>query len=263
MTELAAAFEEHRGHLRNVAYRMLGSASEADDAVQNAWLKVTRADTAAIENMRAWLTTVVSRVCLDMLRSRTARREDPLTDAPERVVAGGPNVDRDLAESVGIAVMIVLDQLAPPERLAFVLHDMFGMSFDEIGSMINRSGVAARQLASRARRRVQGATVPEIDVPTQRRVVDSFIAALRAGDVQALVKVLGGNEQWARGAIAYRKATEHMQAVLIDGRVGLAFAPAGKVQRVLIFTFDGEVIRDAEIVVEPDALAELGIEDFA
>ena len=258
MTELAAAFEEHRNHLRSVAYRMLGSASEADDAVQDAWLKIACADTAAVENLRAWLTTVVSRVCLDMLRSRASRREDSLADAPERAAEG----DRDLAESVGIAVMIVLDQLAPPERLAFVLHDMFGMAFDEIGPIINRSTVAARQLASRARRRVQGASAPEIDLPTQRRVVDSFIAVLRAGDVEALVQVLGGNETWAKGAIAYRKATQHMRSIVIDGRVGLAFAMNGKIQRVLIFTFDGETIRDAEIVTEPDAIAELVLEEL-
>ena len=261
VTELATAFEQHRSHLRGVAFRMLGSAAEADDAVQNAWLKVTGADTAAIENLRAWLTTVVSRVCLDMLRSRTSRREDPLDGAPERLDAG-PEADRQLAESVGIAVLVVLEQLAPPERLAFVLHDMFAMSFDEIGPIIHRSSVAARQLASRARRRVQGATTAEIDLPTQRRVVDDFIAALRAGDVQALVEVLGGNEAWARGAVAYRQATQHMRSVLVDGRVGLALAPGGKIQRVLIFTFAGATIRDAEIVTEPDAIAELSIEDL-
>lgn len=262
MTELASAFEQHRGHLRGVALRMLGSAAEADDAVQDAWLKVTRADTSAVDNLRAWLTTVVARVCLDMLRSRSSRREDALESAPERTVAPDAIADRELAETVGAAAMIVLDQLAPPERIAFVLHDMFGMSFDEIAPIVGRSPVAARQIASRARRRVQGATAPEIDLPTQRRVVESFIAALRSGDVQALVSVLGGNEEWAKGAIAFRRATEYMRAVMVDGRVGLAFAPGGKVQRVLIFTFAGDTIREAEIVVEADALAELVIEDL-
>lgn len=262
MTELAAAFEEHRSHLRGVAFRMLGSGAEADDAVQNAWLKVTRSDTAAVENLRAWLTTVVSRVCLDMLRSRTSRREDALESAPEHGEAPSAIADRELAETVGTAAMIVLDQLAPPERIAFVLHDMFGMSFDEIAPIVSRTPPAARQLASRARRRVQGAAAPEIELPVQRRVVDSFIAALRAGDVQALVAVLGGNEEWAKGAIAFRRATEHMRSVLVDGRVGLALAPGGKIQRVLIFTFVGETIKDAEIITEPDAIAELVIEDL-
>ena len=260
MTELASAFEQHRSHLRGVAYRMLGSSAEADDAVQDAWLKVTRADTTAVENLRAWLTTVVARVCLDMLRSRTSRREDALESAPERAEAPAVVADRELAETVGAAAMIVLDQLAPPERIAFVLHDMFGMSFDEIGPIVGRTSAAARQLASRARRRVQGATAPEIDVPTQRRVVDSFIAAIRSGDVQALIAVLGGNEEWAKGAIAFRRAGEHMRAVMVDGRIGLAFAPGGTIQRVLMFTFVGETIKDAEIVIEPDALAELAVE---
>jgi RNA polymerase sigma-70 factor (ECF subfamily) len=158
--------------------------------------------------------------------------------------------------------MIVLERLAPAERIAFVLHDMFAMPFDDIGPIVGRSAVAARQLASRARRRVQGASQPEIDPGAQRRVVDAFLAALRAGDVKALIAVLGGNEQWAQGAVAFRQMTEHMRAVLVDGRVGLAFAPRGKVVRVLIFTFAGETIRDAEIVTEPDALAELDIQDL-
>ena len=187
MTDLAVAFEQHRSHLRGVAYRMLGSGSEADDAVQEAWLKLARADTSAVENLRGWLTTVVARVCLDMLRSRTSRREESLATAPEPTV-GAP--DRELADSVGIAVLVVLDKLDPAERLAFVLHDLFAMPFDEIGPLVGRSTAAARQLASRARRRVQGASAPEVELATQRRVVDAFIAAIRSGDMEAMVAVL-------------------------------------------------------------------------
>ena len=259
VTDFTAVFEEHRPHLRLVAHRMLGSATEADDAIQEAWLKVTRADTSAVENPRGWLTTVVARVCLDMLRARTSRREEPLAVSPEPTIG---TEDRELTASVGLAVLVVLDKLDPAERIAFVLHDLCAMSFDDIAPIVGRSTAAARQLASRARRRVQGASAPEIDLSTQRRVVDAFIAALRAGDLDALVAVLGGAHEWARGAIAYRKATEHMRPVLIDGRVGLAFAPGGKIGRVLIFEFAGETIRDADVVTEPDALAELVIEDL-
>jgi RNA polymerase sigma factor (sigma-70 family) len=277
VTELAAAFEEHRSHLRLVAHRMLGSPSEADDAVQEAWLKLMRADTSAVENLRGWLTTVVARVCLDLLRARTARREEPLAAAPEPTVTPRATVDRELADSVGLALLVVLDKLDPAERLAFVLHDMFAMPFDEIAPIVGRSTAAARQLASRARRRVQGASAPEVDLAIQRRVVDAFIAALRAGDMEALVAVLDpdvvarvdgaarqvrGAREWARGAVAFRRAAEHMRPVLVDGRVALAFAPGGNVARVLVFGFAGATIRDVEVVTEPDALAELVIEDL-
>lgn len=277
MTGLAAAFEEHRGHLRLVAYRMLGSGAEADDAVQEAWIKLARADTSAVENLRGWLTTVVARVCLDMLRTRTSRREDPLAAAPEPTVASRATMDRELADSVGLALLIVLDKLDPAERLAFVLHDLFAMPFDEIAPMVGRSTAAARQLASRARRRVQGASAPEVDLPTQRRVVDAFIAAMRAGDMEALVAVLDpdvvgridggashvrGAREWARGAVAFQRAAEHMRPVLVDGRVGLAFAPGGKLARVLVFGFAGATIRETEVITEPDAIAELVIEDL-
>jgi RNA polymerase sigma-70 factor (ECF subfamily) len=277
VTELAAAFEEHRNHLRSVAYRMLGSASEADDAVQDAWLKLMRADTSAVENLRGWLTTVVARVCLDMLRSRTSRREEPLTAAPEPSVASRAAADRELADSVGLALLVVLDKLDPAERLAFVLHDLFAMPFDEIAPIVGRSPAAARQLASRARRRIQGAPAPEVDLASQRRVVDAFIAALRAGDMEALVAVLDpevvahvdggarqirGAREWARGAVAFQRAAEHMRPMLVDGRVGLALAPHGKVARVLVFSFAGATISDVEVITEPDALAELVIEDL-
>jgi RNA polymerase sigma-70 factor (ECF subfamily) len=277
VTELAAVFEEHRSHLRRVAYRMLGSATDADDAVQEAWLKLARADTSAVENLRGWLTTVVARVCIDMLRARTSRREQPLADAPEPTVSSRAPADLELADSVGIALLVVLDKLDPAERLAFVLHDLFAMPFDEIAPMLDRSPAAARQLASRARRRVQGASAPEVDLATQRRVVDAFIAALRAGDMEALVAVLDpdvvvrvdggapnrvGGRAWARGAVAYHGAAQHARAVLIDGRVALALAPHGKLARVLVFSFAGSTIRDAEVVTEPDALAELVIEEL-
>jgi len=264
VTALATAFEDHRSHLRLVAYRMLGSAAEADDAVQEAWLRLTRADTSEVENLRGWLTTVVARLCLDMLRSRTSRREDGLAAAPEATIGGE---DRELAEAVGRAVLVVLDTLEPAERIAFVLHDVVAMSFEEIAPIVGRSVAAARQLASRARRRVQGASVPEIDLATQRRVVEAFVTALHAGDLDALVAVLGGNYEWARGAIEFQRKhgeamrmAERVQPVLVDGRVGLGFAPGGKYVRVLIFTFDGETIREADVVTDPDALAELRLE---
>jgi RNA polymerase sigma factor (sigma-70 family) len=277
VTELAASFEEHRSHLRHVAYRMLGSGTEADDAVQEAWIKLTRADVSAVENLRGWLTTVVARVCLDMLRSRTSRREEPLAAAPEPAVASRAMLDRELADSVGLALLIVLDKLDPAERLAFVLHDLFAMPFDEIAPIVGRSTAAARQLASRARRRIQGASAPEVELATQRRLVDAFIAALRAGDMEALVAVLDpdvvvrvdggaseirGAREWARGAVAFHRVAEHIRPVLIDGRVALALAPGGKIARVLVFGFAGATIRDAEVITEPDALAELAIEDL-
>jgi len=277
VTGLAASFEEHRSHLRQVAYRMLGSGTEADDAVQEAWLKLTRADISAVENLRGWLTTVVARVCLDMLRSRTSRREEPLAAAPEPTVGSPAMAERELADSVGLALLIVLDRLDPAERLAFVLHDLFAMPFDEIAPIVGRSTAAARQLASRARRRVQGASAPEVELATQRRLVDSFLAALRAGDMEALVAVLDpdvvvrvddgagpirGAREWARGAIAFQRAAEHIRPVLIDGRVALALAPGGKLARVLVLGFAGATICDAEVISEPDALAELAIEEL-
>jgi RNA polymerase sigma-70 factor (ECF subfamily) len=276
VSELASAFEQHRSHLRAVAYRMLGSASEADDAVQEAWLKLARADTSEVQNLRGWLTTVVARVCLDMLRSRTSRREESLAAAAEPVGAADASHELELADAVGVAVLVVLDKLEPAERLAFVLHDLFAMPFDEIAPIVGKSPAAARQLASRARRRVQGASTPEIDLATQRRVVDAFLAALRAGDVEALVAVLDpdvvarvddtnqvrGGRKWAEGAVAFRGATQHMRPVLIDGRVGIAFAPGGKLQRVLAFDFAGATIRAAEVIADPDALAELVLADL-
>src|ERR687898_150058 len=197
---LAKRFEEHRSHLRAVAYRMLGSLSEADDAVQEAWLRLSRSETSGVENLGGWLTTVVGRVCLDMLRSRTSRRVVPLGEplgrrVPEPLVSRAEGIDPEhealLADSVGLALLVVLETLTPAERLAFVLHDMFSVPFEEIAPVVGRSTTAARQLASRARRRVQGeAHVPDADLDTQREVVDAFLAASRDGDFDALVAVL-------------------------------------------------------------------------
>src|SRR5262245_28559769 len=186
---LAEQFENHRTHLRAVAYRLLGSFSDVDDAVQDAWLRLSRADTTSIDNLGGWLTTVVARVCLDMLRSRQSRREEPFSpDAPEPGATGtgegSPEHEALLADSVGLALLVLLDRLTPAERLAFVLHDMFALPFEEIAPIIGRSAEAARQLASRARRRVRGGGTPDPDLPQQREVVEAFIAALRAGDFE-------------------------------------------------------------------------------
>src|SRR5881394_371789 len=194
---LAGRFEEHRAHLRAVSYRMLGSLSEADDAVQEAWVRLSRSDAEEIENLGGWLTTVVARVCLNMLRARRTRGEEPLDElrlpdpVVERIDGGHPEHEALLADSVGLALLVVLEQLSPAERLAFVLHDMFAVPFDEIAPVLDRSPDAARQLASRARRRVQGAApVPDADVRRQREVVDAFFAAARDGDFEGLVAVL-------------------------------------------------------------------------
>src|SRR5918996_210229 len=192
---LAEQFETHRAHLRAVAYRMLGSVSEADDAVQDAWLRLSRSDTSDVENMRAWLTTVVARLSLNMLRSRKTRREAPLdTHVPDPIVSGSDGVDPEhevlIGDSVGLALQVVLDSLSPPERLAFVLHDVFAVPFDDIAPIVGRTPTAARQLASRARRRVQGAPVPDVDLDGQWAVVDAFLAAARDGDFERLVAVL-------------------------------------------------------------------------
>src|SRR5919106_4390787 len=224
---LAERFEENRTHLRAVAYRMLGSLSEVDDAVQEAWLRLSRADTTGVDNLGGWLTTVVARVCLDMLRSRKSRREEPFPEhAPEPVATGtsgsSPEHEAVLADSVGLALLVVLDKLTPAERLAFVLHDMFAMPFEEIGPIVGRSAEAARQLASRARRRVRGGGAPDPDLVQQRKVVEAFIAALRAGDFEGLLAVLDpdllvradmavggaptelrGAAAWAEGGVAY------------------------------------------------------------
>ena len=275
---LAERFEEHRDHLRKVAYRMLGSASEADDAVQEAWLRLSRADTSGVQNLGGWLTTVVARVCLDMLRSERTRREEPL-DVPGAEPVPGSEGGRDpereavMAESVGLALLVVLENLAPAERLAFVLHDMFAVPFDEIATIVGRTPTAARQLASRARRRVQGAAaVSPAELGRQRAVVDAFLAALRSGDFEGLLAVLDpdvevlagdrvihGARAWASGALAFSRAMRFAQPALVDGSVGLVMAPRGRLFRVLRFAIaDGKIVR-VEVIGEPERIRELDL----
>lgn len=280
---LAERFEENRRHLRGVAYRMLGSLSEADDAVQEAWLRLSRADPHSIENLGGWLTTVVARVCLDMLRSRTSRREDPVEfgiadSAPGSAEAANPEQEAQMAESIGLALLVVLERLDPAERLAFVLHDMFAVPFEEIASIVGRSEAATRQLASRARRRVQGSPISASELASQRRVVDAFIAALRKGDFEGLLAVLDpdvavraesaegvreirGARAWAQGAIAFSRQIRLAQAqpALVDGTVGIVLAPRGRLLRVLRFKFKDEKIVEAEVVVNPEHLRQLDL----
>jgi RNA polymerase sigma-70 factor (ECF subfamily) len=278
-------FDQHRSHLRGVAYRMLGSLAEADDAVQEAWLRLDRAEPSDVSNPRAWLTTVVARICLDMLRTRTSRREDSLESDPGRVARpAASNAEQELmlADSVGLALMVVLDKLEPAERIAFVLHDLFGMPFDEIATIVSRSPDAARQLASRARRRVQGSRPPETELASQRLVVQKFVTALRHGDVAGLIAILApdvvvsfgddaGNaremrgdarqvaDTWVKGAAAFAQFADLFAVVLVDGAVGLAMAPKGRTVRAMRFTFDGDRIAHAEIIANRAQLDALEI----
>jgi RNA polymerase sigma-70 factor (ECF subfamily) len=237
---LAGRFEEHRAHLRAVAYRMLGSLNEVEDAVQEAWLRLSRADAADIDNLGGWLTTVVARVCLDMLRSRKSRREEAFTpDAPEPVATGtlgsSPEHEALLADSVGLALLVVLDRLTPAERLAFVLHDMFAVSFDEIAPIVGRSPTAARQLASRARRRVRGAVpAPDADRARQREVVDAFLTAARDGDFDALLAVLDPDVvlRVDRGARATSREIRGASAVVEQARTFARLARFARPARV-------------------------------
>ena len=280
---LAERFEEHRGHLRAVAYKMLGSLSEADDAVQESWLRLSRSDTSEVENLRAWLTTVVARVSLNVLRSRRTRREEPLdVRVPDPVVSRDdgtqPEHEALLADSVGLALLVVLDTLGPAERLAFVLHDMFGVPFDEIAGMVDRSPDAARQLASRARRRVQGAApVPDADLAAQRRVVDAFFAAARDGDFDALVAVLhpdvvsrgdggpgasavirGAREVAAR-ALTFARLSPFVRPALVNGAAGVVVAPRGKPFSVMGFTVAGGKIVEIDAITDPERLRALDL----
>jgi len=280
---LAARFEEQRGRLRAAAFRMLGSQAEAEDAVQNSWLRLSGADTSEVENLAGWLTTVVARECLKMLRSRRGRREEPLaeeeppaadleTDGPEGAVL--------LADSIGPALMVVLDTLAPAERLAFVLHDIFAVPFDDIAPILERSTVATRQLASRARRRVQGSTPPrQIDPVRQRRVVDAFLAALRHGDFDALVAVLDpevllrddsaglpGGAATMRGAHAvgayalrFSRGARFVRPALVDGTPGLAIRPRRRLIGALGFTFDGDTITAIDMISDRARLRHVGL----
>jgi RNA polymerase sigma factor (sigma-70 family) len=281
---LAERFEEHRTHLRAVAYRMLGSVSEVDDAVQEAWLRLSRAHATGIDNLGGWLTTVVARVCLDMLRSRQSRREEPFTpDAPEPVATGtrgsSPEHEALLADSVGLALLVVLDRLTPAERLAFVLHDMFAVPFEEIAPIVGRSAEAARQLASRARRRVRGGAAPDPDLVRQREVVEAFIAALRGGDFEGLLVVLDpdlvvradmavgsgasteirGAAVWAKGAVAYGHLAQLTRPALVNGAIGVVVAPQGRLVRALRFTIANGKITEIEVIGNPARLGELDV----
>ncbi|WP_434044236.1 MULTISPECIES: sigma-70 family RNA polymerase sigma factor [Sorangium] len=280
---LAERFEAHRAHLRAVAYRMLGSVGEAEDAVQESWLHLSRADTSGVENLGGWLTTVVARVCLDMLRSRKARREEPMAapdPALDREVGTDPEREAVLADSVGVALLVVLDTLTPAERLAFVLHDLFAVPFEEIASIVGRSPAAARQLASRARRRVQGAPPsPDADVGRQREVVDAFLAAMRGGDLEALVAILdpdvviradaaaappAGNEvrgarAWAKQAISGARGAKFARPALVDGAVGVVVAPNGRLFRVLRFTLAQGKIAQIDVMGDPEQLRDLDL----
>jgi RNA polymerase sigma factor (sigma-70 family) len=285
---LTEGFEKNRGRLRAVAYRMLGSLAEADDAVQEAWLRVARADASDVDNLSAWLTTIVARVCLNVLRSRNARREEPLdVHVPDPVItrADGPDPSNPeeqalMADSVGLALQVVLDTLPPAERLAFVLHDTFGLPFEEIAPMVGRSPAAARQLASRARRRVRGADVPDRDVARQREVVDAFFAAAHSGDFDALVAVLDpdvvsridagtggpiasgvlhGAATVARQTLAIASIAAPKHPVLVNGAAGVIITLGGQPVAVMGFTVSGGKIVEINSVTDPERLRGLDL----
>jgi RNA polymerase sigma-70 factor, ECF subfamily len=283
---LAERFEEHRSRLRAVAYRMLGSVTEADDAVQETWLRLSRADRSDVENLGAWLTTVVARVCLNVLRSRQARREEPLdVRVPEPLISRADDLDPEqealLADSVGLALLVVLEMLSPAERLAFVLHDMFAVPFDEIAPVVGRSPEAARQLASRARRRVRGeAPPPTADLARQREVVDAFFAAAREGDFDAPVAVLDpdvvlwadggerrprativarGAEAVAARALTYARLAPYVRPALVNGAAGVVVAPHGRPFSVMGFTVaDGKIVA-IDALADPERLRDLDL----
>jgi len=281
---LAERFEENRIRLRAVAYRMLGSLSEADDAVQESWLRLSRSNTSDVDNLGGWLTTVVARLCLDMLRARKARREEPLgAHVPEPIVSRADRIDPEhevlLADSVGFALLVVLDTLAPAERLAFVLHDMFAMPFDEIAAIVGRSPNAARLLASRARRRVQDAApVPDADLARQREVVDAFLAASRGGDFDALLAVLDpdvvarahigavpvgastqvrGARAVAEQALTYARLSPFVRPALVNGAAGAVVASRGRLFAVMGFTVTCGKIVEVDILADPEYLRQL------
>lgn len=274
---LAERFDTHRDHLRGVAYRLLGSATEADDAVQEAWLRVSRSDTDDVDNFGGWLTTIVSRVCLDMLRSRTSRREESLeVAATVREPRRDPEHETMLADSIGVAVLVVLNTLAPVERTTFVLHDMFGLPFDEIARVVGRTPAATRQIASRARRRVRGPARVATDVSRHRALVDAFLGALRAGDLDALLRVLDpdfvmradasvagtasevrGAEAWAKQAVAFARGLQFVHPIVVNGAPGLVFAPRGRLVRALRFEIVGDRIGGVEVIGDPERLRTL------
>ena len=284
---LAEHFEEHRGHLRAVAYRMLGSISDADDAVQEAWIRLSRADTTDVENLRAWLTTVVGRIALNVLRSRKTRREAPLSGhlVPDPVVIRDDETNPEhevlVGDSIGLALLVVLDTLSPAERIAFVLHDVFGVPFDDIAPIVERSPAATRQLASRARRRVRGAPVPDADLTAQRRVVRAFMAAARRGDFEGLlsvldpnvvlrsdggrsrpglVRVIQGAEAVASRALVFRRLSETATPVLVNGVAGVVtWTPHGAPFAVGSFTVRDNKIVSIEFMADPDRMRSLDL----
>ncbi|MBP0453816.1 RNA polymerase sigma factor SigJ [Kitasatospora sp. RG8] len=283
---LARQFEQQRPRLRSVAYRMLGSLSEAEDAVQETWFRLSRADASRVDNLAGWLTTVVGRVCLDQLRSRAARREEPLeTHVPDPVIGRADEADPEqaalLADSVGLAMMVVLDTLPPAERLAFVLHDMFAVPFDDLAPIVDRTPAATRQLASRARRRVRGAATPETDLTRQRVVLDAFLAASRTGDFEALVTLLDpdvtlradvgatrfgalpllvhGAAAVAQQALLFRGLAPLARPALVNGTLGLVTAPDGRLFSVLALTVVDGRITEINLLADPDRLRTLPV----
>jgi len=283
---LAERFEVNRAHLRGVAFRMLGSLTEADDAVQEAWIRLSRTDASQVENLRAWLTTVVGRVCLNMLRSRKTRREASLEPhLPDPIVSPEAGLDPEqealLGDSVGLALLVVLDSLTPPERVAFVLHDVFAVPFNEIAPIVGRTPTAARQLASRARRRVQGAPVPDVDLDGQWAVADAFLAAARDGDFEGLLAVLDpevvvrsdggvarpslaslvrGARAVAEQAVLFRRFAETSTRILVNGVPGgVAWAPDGSPFAVLALTVRGGRIVAIDVLADPDRLGQLDL----
>jgi RNA polymerase sigma-70 factor (ECF subfamily) len=282
---LAERFEADRAHLRGVAYRMLGSMSEADDAVQEAWIRLSRTDTSDVENLRAWLTTVVGRVCLNMLRARRIRRETDLeTHVPDPIVSPEAGVDPEqealLGDSVGLALLVVLDALTPAERVAFVLHDVFAVPFDDIAPIVGRTPTATRQLASRARRRVQGAPEPDVDLDGQWAVVDAFLAAAREGDFERLLAVLDpdvvlrsdggelrpnvtavirGAREVASRAVTFAHLSPYVRPALINGAAGVVVAPRGQPFSVMGFTVTNGRIVEIDAVGDPARLRELDL----
>jgi len=284
---LAQRFERHRSHLRGVAYRMLGSLDEADDAVQEAWVRLSRTDTNDVENLRAWLTTVVGRVCLNQLRTRRTRRETPLeVHVPDPIVGplggGGPEDEALLGDSIGLALLTVLESLTPAERVAFVLHDVFAIPFDDIAPIVGRSSTATRQLASRGRRRVQGARVPDADLEGQWAVVDAFLAASRDGDFgrllaaldpdvtlrsdggtsrPGLVTLVRGAQAVATNAMTFRRVATSATRTLVNGLPGgVAWAPDGRPFAVLSFTVVAGRIVEIDVLADPERLARLHLE---
>jgi RNA polymerase sigma-70 factor, ECF subfamily len=287
---LAERFEANRSHLRGVAYRMLGSLTEADDAVQEAWIRLSRTDTSDVDNLRAWLTTVVGRVCLNMLRSRSTRREASLeTHLPDPILSPEEGMDPEqetlLGDSVGLAMLVVLDSLTPAERIAFVLHDVFAVPFDDIAPIVGRNPTATRQLASRARRRVRGAPVPDVDLDGQWAVVDAFLAAARDGDFERLLTVLDpevvlrsdggearpdlvtllrGAQSVAEGAMTFRRFAETATRILVNGIPGgVAWASDGSPFAVVALTVKGGRIVGIDILADPDRLGRLDLAPVA